>query len=361
MAIVKAEEGNVCFSCDTGLAEESLKCRTCQRLLHFGCSGLPDYHLARLAMHRASTYSCRVCIGSEDKFSEAIAKVKRILDSEAQLIVDTANLRPTQELATSQVGLGTGVSDSGVMTVNGIANGNSGNGDHVGTADVGQENQEPTLGENNERTSQQNTGNLRRHAEDVCPLYIQKKCTKGKSGKVGGHCPLKHPKICFRFINFGTKRDGCNRGSGCKFYHPKVCYQFDKRGKCNRLGCTFYHAKKRLQKSQGPSRVNPHEYGARSHEMPFGESTIQHNSYAGVAASRPCTRKDGATRQYSPLHEETRTAQHNQASGFLEFQTQVQEQIKQLSQMMEILVSRDACMTNATPTRQRTCHCSNRS
>ena len=136
MAIVKAEEGNVCFSCDTGLAEESLKCKTCQRLLHFGCSGLPDYHLARLAMHRASTYSCRVCIGNEDKFAEATARVKRILDSERQLIVDTADLRPTQEVATSQVSLGAGVS--------GNVSGNSVNGEHVSTGNVGQESQEPT-------------------------------------------------------------------------------------------------------------------------------------------------------------------------------------------------------------------------
>ena len=360
MAIVKTEEGSVCFSCNTGLAEESLKCKTCQRLLHFGCSGLPEYHLARLAMNRASTYNCRVCLGNEDKFAEAIAKVKRITDSERQLIVDAADSQSSQERDSSQIGLSTGQSGSDLVTVNGNANANSGDGnDHLNTVVDGQENQEPTLNENNERISPQNRGNPRAAAGDVCPLYLQKKCPKGKSGKIGGHCPLKHPKICFRFINFGTKRDGCSKGPSCKYYHPRVCYQFDKKGKCNRTGCTFYHAKKRLQKSQGPARVNTREYETGPGEMPRAVGAREQNSYARVVASRPSTRQGGAQRQYSPLHEEPQTAQSNQSSAFLEIQTCMQEQIKQLSQMMDILVSRDACVSNATSPRQRTCRCNN--
>ena len=58
---------------------------------------MPDYHLARLYLQRGTTYSCRVYIENEAKFAEAVAKVKKVADSETQLIVaTTTDLQETE-------------------------------------------------------------------------------------------------------------------------------------------------------------------------------------------------------------------------------------------------------------------------
>ena len=53
-------------------------------------------------------------------------------------------------------------------------------------------------------------------------MESRKKCSYGKSGKIGGTCPFSHPKICHWFSRGGNKKDGWKKGGCCEFYQPKV-------------------------------------------------------------------------------------------------------------------------------------------
>ena len=371
MSIGKPEADSICYLCNTKVAEEALKCKSCSSYTHFRCSELPNYHLVRLYIHRSSTYSCRACVGNESRFVEAEARVKKVVDLERNLIVDvTANSQQIvvnsgndNEMSTENQNANLDIHDVDQDTELIGGQGQRGSASNEGNTDR-QEQSESASNENNTNaiTRPQNRGNQRSAVEEICQLFLQKKCPKGKSGRVNGRCPKKHPKICYRFINFGTRRDGCNRGAGCKYYHPKICHQFEKKGNCNRTDCTFYHAKKRLQKYQRPSNINENiqVYGARAGEsMPVREN-IDRNSYAGVAGSRSNMQQIRTPGRFgSTSVEEQRTSCLNQSSDFLEVQTQMQQQIKQLSQLMQVLVSRETCKTNTNPTRQQMCLCGN--
>ena len=56
------------------------------------------------------------------------------------------------------------------------------------------------------------------HAKlEICPEYAVGRCQFGASGKVGGTCPLSHPRKCiFQF----TPR-GCKKKESCSFYHQE--------------------------------------------------------------------------------------------------------------------------------------------
>ena len=368
MSIIKPNEDAICNACDTKLAEEALKCKSCSQLQHFRCSELPEYHIVRLYIHRASTFTCRICVRNGERFDEANEKVRLVTESEKQSIAATAEAetQETQQENSSDVNEEVNESDGGSVTISENPNSSRNGGDHERNLGGEQDRQQPTTSNQNSSnetgTTPLNRGDHHRPIDDICKMYLQKKCPKGKSGKVNGRCPKKHPKICYRFINFGTKRDGCKEGAGCRYYHPRICYQFDKRGKCNHTDCTFYHAKKRLQGTQRRSNESSSGYRDRTNGMPIAENARDQPSYARVTASGPTIRTSIASRQFSSgTEEEPRTVQQNQYSGFLEIQTQMQEQIRQLTQMMQILVTKGPCVSNPISTRQQMCHCGNQS
>ena len=219
---------------------------------------------------------------------------------------------------------------------------------------------ENTSNQRSSTTSQ----NENRVTAEICKLYLQKKCPKGKSGRVNGVCPNKHPDICFKYLRGGTKQDGCNRGASCRFYHPKICYQFARKGKCSRPDCTFYHAKERLRKSPGSAAAVLRGQEVRAEEARRRDGAVNQRSYARVAGRTAGVRSNARPETFqspssSGLLNTTVAPQQNQTSDFLGMQTQMQEQIRQLSQMMQVLVSRDSYIAN--PIRQTACRCTNRS
>ena len=349
MSIVKSDADGVCSLCNAKTVEEALKCKTCSDLVHFGCSDLPDYHLARLYAHRQSTYTCRVCVAGEVKFAEMLAKVKHVQGLERQLVVTATGSN------TADVGGGSGVQEE---STDDIARGAAEN------ATVDGERMDDELPAGNPIVRR--LSSRRTDSQEICKLYLQKKCPKGKTGRVNGVCPFRHPKICYKFLKFGTKRGGCSETSGCSFYHPKICHQFMKRGNCTRTGCTFYHARQRIGKPRGKFIRDEESWKAGISVESAGEGPEDQPSYARVAATnpglRPSVRRMGAQQQPS-LGQACglQAPQHSQTDVFLEMQSQMQEQIKQLSQLMQVLVSRDSCATNSSLTRQQICHCGNRS
>ena len=358
MSIVKPEADGICCFCNTKVAEEALKCRTCSSYCHFRCSELPNYHLIRLYVQRSSTYSCRACVGSEAKFVESEAKVKRIIESERNLIVDVT--AETQETVGENSHRGADMNqEEGSQQGTDQRSRNSG-----AVEDSEQRRSDLVTEETSTRTSSMTLQSENSVRAEICKLYLQKKCPKGKSGRVNGVCPFKHPNICFRYLNGGTKRDGCSKGAGCRFYHPKICYQFARKGRCTRTDCAFYHAKERVRKSQEANVGNSYGREERATEAQR-ENAANQPSYArvagGTAGMRPDDSRQGGVQRQASLRpiEGPNTPQQNQASDFLCIQTQMQEQIKQLSHMMQILVSRDSYMAN--PTKQAVCHCPNRS
>ena len=96
--------------------------------------------------------------------------------------------------------------------------------------------------------------------EDVCGLYLQKKCRHGWSGnkKVQGvTCTKKHPPLCRKFTSYGTTRkQGCQKGSDCRFFHPPLCKSSEIKRQCFNANCRNTHLK-------FTERVRPGDSGNR--------------------------------------------------------------------------------------------------
>ena len=75
----------------------------------------------------------------------------------------------------------------------------------------------------------------------ICRFYKKGKCKYGISGKSGGECSYRHPKICKKYTNYGKFSDqGCN-SSSCDKWHPRICYTGVNTGKCLKKDCRYYH------------------------------------------------------------------------------------------------------------------------
>ena len=61
----------------------------------------------------------------------------------------------------------------------------------------------------------------------VCRHFKKGTCVHGlKGNKVvnGKKCEYRHPKRCFKYMNFkNDKKKGCVKGGNCQYYHPPIC------------------------------------------------------------------------------------------------------------------------------------------
>ena len=101
-------------------------------------------------------------------------------------------------------------------------------------------------GENaDEDNKQKDSGAVK--LEDVCDLYLQKRCRHGWSGnkKVQGvTCTKKHPLLCRKFTSYGTtRRQGCQKGSNCRYFHPPLCKNSEVKRQCFNPNCRNTHLK----------------------------------------------------------------------------------------------------------------------
>ena len=81
----------------------------------------------------------------------------------------------------------------------------------------------------------------------VCQRYLNNQCPHGMNGnKVinGEQCKDHHPRRCYPYCKFGTKRRiGCQKGNTCPKFHPKLCNNSLRTATCYNDKCKFVHLK----------------------------------------------------------------------------------------------------------------------
>ena len=76
----------------------------------------------------------------------------------------------------------------------------------------------------------------------ICDHYTKDTCAFGISGK---GCESYHPKMCRRFVKFGSHgKRGCSKGTSCLYFHPKLCNKSLKpisQRVCTNQSCRYFH------------------------------------------------------------------------------------------------------------------------
>ena len=75
--------------------------------------------------------------------------------------------------------------------------------------------------------------------KEICKFFKNGRCNKSAT-----ECKFEHPKICYKFNQFGPKK-GINKGCDekCGFFHPNACRNSIKDRTCSFTACRFYHLK----------------------------------------------------------------------------------------------------------------------
>ena len=128
--------------------------------------------------------------------------------------------------------------------------------------DDGEDRESPIRGRGEEE-------NITDHSKssEICPLYVQRKCPHGLTGKrliKNRPCPNKHPKRCRFYAKFGNdKQKGCKNGKNCNFFHPKLCKDSVARRCCLNKNCTFHHLKGTARKVVNPEAAQAEQHRAQ--------------------------------------------------------------------------------------------------
>ena len=216
-ALTDAPNDGVCQSCETQLDGRGLRCTKCTKYTHVSCSELPDYQLVRYALSNIQ-YCCIRCCKTEtgeDIYNLEITQIHELKEKEDQIVKnvdDDTTVSPEEEENSSKKEQNK--SRPGKDSDKSEANDNSGSNSQNGVP--------------SSTTKKPN-----------CRYYLRNSC---KHGRKGATCKFDHPKLCFKFIEKGDKRGGCNKGTNCDFVHPKLCNSY-KSGVCRRPNCSFYHTK----------------------------------------------------------------------------------------------------------------------
>ena len=331
--LTQAPTESTCPDCGEDVTGLALKCSTpgsgrtgCGKYVHLKCSQLPSHYIVRFDVSRAS-YLCKACVQVEagDQYEDSLRKIEDILRA--------ANPASPVNNA-EETGGGEVVSETENSRINndGTSAGQNGGGEVVSETQNSQD--DSTRSSANGRSPQAGK-------KKVCKDYLKKNCKHGKSGKVGGLCRFGHPKMCYKFLKYGSRNsNGCNGGTNCKLgYHPPLCWQFSKRGDCRRENCGFYHQKHWGIQSGGRSRQQEEADGGRRSQPPRNHSSPQ-RSYA-EAAGRTNT---------APTH----MNRENREDPFLALHNQMQTQIQQMQGLMQMVLQREERMGGAPLAR---CQC----
>ena len=208
-----------CAQCMSPLNANSLKCMRCSLMLHLRCSGLPEYHIVRLATTQTS-YMCQKCVRLEledEKYDEEIAQVKALMSAE-EAVIKSINDEMQNDTINSELMSQANVNRSGNDTNEGARSS-----ENI-TAFINNEDNSVVQNKSDEKRT-------------VCRFYLQKSC---KHGLKGTNCNYLHPKLCYKFIRNGAKNGGCKK-EDCKFHHPKLCKLSLQERRCNRVKCRFFH------------------------------------------------------------------------------------------------------------------------
>ena len=366
-AIRPASKDETCLKCDKLLIKVGVYCHLCKKGLHLHCSDCTIQTLAKLKLSRCQ-YTCGYClVDMQPNISDTKKEINNLLAEEIQKVLGKTSdgttvfhwafegVRPVrhQELQTveTRVDEPDPTPDPQTELTNNLQAC-----PRVASAPP---HLTPRRGAENPHSSHQ-TGvtNNRLGAtqinKTICRDFIMKKCKYGRFGKEGGICENNHPKLCFRFLRYGTLPQGCVKGQDCRFYHPKLCYQFNRRKECKRENCPFYHnTLKVIQRSQRNNTTNPTNPARRDYEI---RGNNFRNKNAANRRDDPPRNSFDRNRNYninnSAFHGDVDVARgaydyspaprvnyfHEQ--NFLEFQDKIQSQVSNLQHMLEVLVGK---------------------
>ena len=93
----------------------------------------------------------------------------------------------------------------------------------------------------------------------TCKFFAKGSC---KHGAKGENCEYKHPEVCQKFIQFGTRQPrGCNLAKACSRFHPRMCINSLRSSKCLDQQCRLRHTK-------GTARHETTAGGTRHQQQP---------------------------------------------------------------------------------------------
>ena len=174
-----------CAQCMSPLNTNSLKCMRCASMLHLRCSGLPEYHIVRLATTQTS-YMCQKCVRSEledEKYDEEIAQVKALISAE-EAVIKSINDEMQNDTINSEL-----MSQANVNRSVNDTNEGARSSENI-TAFINTEDNSVVQNKSDEKRT-------------VCRFYLQKSC---KHGSKGTNCNYRHPKLCYKLIRNGARK-----------------------------------------------------------------------------------------------------------------------------------------------------------
>ena len=384
-AIKPASKDETCLICDKLLIKVGVYCHLCKKGSHLHCSDSTVQTLAKLKLSRCQ-YTCGACLANmHPTISDTKKEIHTLLAEEVHKVLGNTTDKTTEFRWVSE----------GVYPTR-----NS----EVQTVETGVDEPDPTTDTQTEQTNNlqpsprvasapppltPRTGDENPHSshqtgvtnnrlgatqinKTICRDFIMKKCKYGRFGNEGGVCENNHPKLCFRFLRYGTLPQGCEKGQDCRFYHPKLCYQFNRRKECKRENCPFYHNTLKVnQRPQRNAKTNSTNPARRDYEIGGNnfrnrntaarrDYKIEENNFRNRNAAN---RRDDPPRNafdryrnyntnnstfhgdvdvargaydYPPAPRVNYFPEHN----FLEFQDKIQSQVSSLQHMLEILVGK---------------------
>ena len=338
-----ASDNTICSSCMNELEEMALRCKNCHCYIHLRCSNLPEYMLVRL-MNTQNSFSCNKCVRTkempEEKYDEDFGKVQALMAKEESLIThlnreaEDTFLDSNSELLPNNV-----IENQSVISVTPDGNQTLLNNSTITIMENRIVNTAAPLPPN-VPTGELDGQNVRETPlpnKPTCKFYLRRCCKHGRKGEA---CKFDHPKLCFKYIQHGDKRNGCKNGNKCNFVHPKLCDSY-KSGRCAREKCNSYHIKGTKFREPDVNEVDRIGHHA-SHER---NSTSSNNRRTPEQPMRILQRPLG-TREKGSNQEEIQARPQVDPIDFLE----VKSQLKFIQEQLQLLlVGRPQPLDRAIP------------
>ena len=119
-------------------------------------------------------------------------------------------------------------------------------------------------------TTYENKSNSIQKKYKVCKFLRKGTCKHGISGK---ECSFRHPKLCNKFIQHGTRQPrGCNKGKNCQFFHPTMCLNSLRKSECFNETCKLMHIKGTVRKRKADTNLE-NSNTSHHHQKPIQKTT----------------------------------------------------------------------------------------
>ena len=201
--------------------------------------------------------------------------------------------------------------------------------------------------------SNENTDSTQRKI--ICRFYKNGSCKHGISGKYGGKCKFDHPKMCFKYRDYGSRGPKGCKESKCQYYHPKLCYNSLQTKECYNERCRFWHLK---DVTRTYKEYLNNEYRPETHTKQYENPNESSNQQIFLHSNTNHNETHNNT-QKAPDQQQIHNNNQNNSSGFLEIMQAHLAELKkqQLAFQQNISIQINQRLTNLEtmlkPTQQR--------